>query len=78
MDEEVLDLFQRNHTKLLILEESIAALAPQIALRCQGCPIRSIAVENRPVAQGTVEQQRIRFGLNREGIETALSELELL
>ena len=59
-------------------EESIAALAPQIALACNPCPVRSLAIPNIPVAQGTVAQQRERFGFNREKIKAILAELEEL
>lgn len=78
MDEEMLSLFRKQGTRLLVLEESIAALAPQIALACNPCPVRSLAIPNIPVAQGTVAQQRERFGFNREMIKAILAELEEL
>ena len=74
----MLSLFRKQGTRLLVLEESIAALAPQIALACNPCPVRSLAIPNIPVAQGTVAQQRERFGFNREMIKAILAELEEL
>lgn len=75
MDTELLATLKRNGTRILVLEESIEAIAPRVALACSPCVVRSLAIPNQPVAQGTVAQQRSRFGLTAEGVEAALREL---
>ena len=75
LDDAVLETFRAQGTRLLVLEESVAAVAPRIALRCSPCVVRSLAIPNQPIAQGTVAQQRSRFGLTAEGVEAALREL---
>ena len=76
MDEELLERFSRERTKLLVIEENVAAIAPQIALRCNVCAVRSVAIPDQPIAQGSVPQQRDRYGLNAENITRILKEME--
>ncbi len=76
MDEELLSELKRRGTRILVVEESVAAVAPRVALAVSPCVVRSLAIPNRPVAAGTVEQQRKRFGLTEAGIEQAIEELE--
>ena len=37
-------------------------------------PVRAIGVQNRPVAQGTVAQQRARFGMTAAALRQAILE----
>ena len=78
LDEELLASLKANGTRILVVEESIEAVAPRIALQCSPCPVQSLSIANQPVAQGTVAQQRSRFGLTTEGMEAALKELRTL
>ena len=75
MDDEILSMFIEKKTKLLVLEESIAAVAPRIALRCEPCIVRSVCVPDKAVTQGSVCQQRDRFGLNEENVMRVLREM---
>ncbi len=78
LDYELLDVCKKQGTRILVIEENIAAVAPEIALYCSPCIVRSAAIPNHPVAQGTIVQQRERFGLTEEGLQKLIREMETL
>ena len=78
LDEQMLAYFRENDIRLLVLEESIASVAPRVALACSPCRVRSMAIPNRPVEQGTIDRQRERYGFTEEGVTAVLKELEAL
>ncbi|MBR0081350.1 MAG: 1-deoxy-D-xylulose-5-phosphate synthase [Clostridia bacterium] len=75
LDESILEEYRSKGTRILVVEENVASVAPQIALRCNPCRVQSVAIPNHPVAHGSVAQQRARFGLTVDGIEAAWKEL---
>ncbi len=78
LDTEMLDECVRNGTKILVLEDSITAVAKEIALYCNKNIVHSISIPGCPVTQGTILQQRDRFGLNEKEIIKRLQVLEEL
>lgn len=78
MDEELTRNFCERKTKLLVLEENVAAVSSAIALRCEPCSVRAVTVPDCPVTQGTIAQQRERFGMTEQNILQVLTELQSL
>ena len=51
-------------------------MAKEIALYCDTNIVHSVSIPDCPVTQGTVQQQRDRFGLNMQTITEKLHALE--
>lgn len=78
LDTEVLETCRREGTKILVIEENVAAIAKEISFYCDRNIVHSASIPDCPVTQGTVQQQRDRFGLNEQEITKKLVALEEL
>lgn len=76
LDKELLDRCREKGSKIFVIEDNVAAAAKEIAIYCDRNVVRYAAVPDRPVTQGTVQQQRDRFGLNEHEIVKQLLALE--
>lgn len=76
LDKEILDECASSDTKILVLEDNITAVAKEIALYCNKNIVHSVSVPGYPVTQGTIQQQRDRFGLNEKEIIKQIHALE--
>lgn len=76
LDKEILDECTSSGTKILVIEDNITAVAKEIALYCDRNIVHSISVPEYPVTQGTIQQQRDRFGLNEKEIIRQIHALE--
>ena len=75
MDEEMIEYFRENGTRLLVLEENTVSLGEKIALAANNCRVRSLALPCEPVAQASVGRQRERYGFTEENVTRILKEL---
>lgn len=76
LDTEVLEKCRKEGTKILVIEDNVAAMSKEIAFYCDTNIVHSVSIPDCPVTQGTVQQQRDRFGLNEQEITRKLRELE--
>lgn len=72
LDDSLLKLLQINAVTLIVAEEGPAVLAREISLLYPGIRIRTVSIKNIIVQQGTVQEQRVRCGINAESIEQEL------
>ena len=75
MDDELIERFRKNDTRLLVLEENTVSLGEKIALRANPCRVRSVALPTEPIPHASVERQRARYGITEEQITKVLTEL---
>ena len=75
MDEEMIEYFRENGTRLLVLEENTVSLGEKLALAANNCRVRSLALPCEPVAQASVGRQRERYGFTEENVTRILKEL---
>lgn len=75
MDDELIERFRKNDTRLLVLEENTVSLGEKIALRANPCRVRSVALPTEPIPHASVERQRARYGITEEKITKVLTEL---
>ncbi|MBR3179775.1 MAG: 1-deoxy-D-xylulose-5-phosphate synthase [Clostridia bacterium] len=76
IDRQVISQCAEAGTKMLVLEENIAAVAPLMAMYANPAVVRSAAIPNMPVSHATVDQQRKRYGLTEDHIVQMIKELE--
>ncbi len=72
LDTEALSALNELHARILVVEESIAALGPAVAAACPLCRVHTLSLPNEPIAHATIQRQRERCGLTESGIEQAL------
>ena len=75
LDEEMIAYFRENGTRLLVLEENTVSLGEKLALRCNPCRVRSVALPEEPISQASVQRQRERYGFTEEHVTKVLKEL---
>ncbi len=75
LDEQYIRYFRENDVRLLVVEESVACLGEKLALRCNPCRVRSLALPCVPIPHASISQQRDWFALNEVGMTQALNEL---
>ena len=72
LDEQLVTYFRENNIRLLVLEENTVSLASKLALACNPCKVRSIAIPCEAIPHASVHQQRDRYGLNEQTVTEAL------
>lgn len=75
LDDGLLEKLAENAVTLLIAEEGPPVLAEEIALRYPGIKVRSLAIGNVSVQQGTVEEQRKRCGIDAGSVSKELLQI---
>lgn len=75
MDEALLAYFKTHRTRLLTLEENTVSLGEKLALACNPCRVRSVALPTAPIPHASVSRQRDWYGLNEAHVAEVLKEL---
>ena len=75
MDEELIEQFKSNGTRLLVVEENTVSLGEKLALAANPCRVRSIALPTKPIPHASVERQREQNGITEERITQLLNEM---
>lgn len=74
MDEGMLEQIKHTSKRVVVAEEGIISLGQMLTRVLYPVPVTCIGLPIAPIPQGTVKQQRIRFGIDAADIARAISE----
>lgn len=74
LDAAALAALRGGARRVITLEDGVVSFGTRMQAALSPLPVRAIGVENRPVAQGTVAQQRARFGMTAAALRQAILE----
>ena len=74
LDAAALAALRSGARRVITLEDGVVSFGTRMQAALSPLPVRAIGVENRPVAQGTVAQQRARFGMTAAALRRAILE----
>lgn len=75
LDEQILQYFRENGIRLLVVEENTVSLGAKLALRCNPCRVRSVALPTEAISHASVTEQRDRYGFNEQNLTEQLLKL---
>lgn len=74
LDAIALETLRAGARRVLVLEDGIASFGIRMKAALSPLPVRVFGVENQPVMQGTISQQRERFGMTADALRRAILE----
>lgn len=74
LDETALDALRGRAARVITLEDGVVSFGTRMQAALSPLPVVALGVPNEPVAQGTVAQQRARYGLTAERLRRIILE----